>query len=44
LYETGYTEPVAALAMINVVIIGAAIWIANRLTGGNRQSIDYKPA
>src|SRR6185437_8095723 len=44
LYETGYTEPVAALAMINVVIIAAAIWIANRLTGINRQSVDYKTA
>ena len=29
LYETGYTEPVAALAIINVVIIAAAIWLAN---------------
>ena len=34
LYETGHTEPVAALAMINVVIIGIAILIANRLGGG----------
>src|SRR4249919_858847 len=34
LYETGYIEPVAALAMINVMIIGAAIWIANKLGGG----------
>jgi iron(III) transport system permease protein len=44
LYETGYTEPVAALAMINVVIIGAAIWLANRLTGGSRGDVDYKTA
>ena len=34
LYETGYIEPVAALAMINMVIIGVAIWLANRLGGG----------
>jgi iron(III) transport system permease protein len=34
LYETGYIEPVAALAMINMVIIGAAIWLANKLGGG----------
>jgi iron(III) transport system permease protein len=34
LYETGYVEPVAALAMINMAIIGAAIWLANRLAGG----------
>ena len=34
LYETGYTEPVAALAMINMVIIGAAIWVANRVGRG----------
>jgi iron(III) transport system permease protein len=35
LYETGYTEPVAALAMVNMVIIGSAIWLASKL-GGNR--------
>jgi iron(III) transport system permease protein len=35
LYETGYTEPVAALAIINVVIIAAAIWVARKL-GGER--------
>lgn len=35
LYETGYTEPVAALAIINVVIIATAIWIARKL-GGER--------
>src|SRR5829696_7720852 len=35
LYETGYIEPVAALAMINMLIIGIAILIANRLGGGS---------
>src|SRR5205807_6161482 len=34
LYETGRTEPVAALAIINVVIIGVAILIAGKLGGG----------
>jgi len=34
LYETGYIEPVAALAMINMVIIGVAIWLANWVGGG----------
>jgi len=34
LYETGYVEPVAALAMINMMIIGAAILVANKLAGG----------
>jgi iron(III) transport system permease protein len=34
LYETGYIEPVAALAIINMLIIAAAILIANRLGGG----------
>jgi iron(III) transport system permease protein len=34
LYETGYIEPVAALAMINMVIIGAAIWLATKIGGG----------
>ncbi len=33
LYETGYFEPVAALAMINMLIIGAAIWLAHWLGG-----------
>ncbi|MCC6890915.1 MAG: iron ABC transporter permease [Hyphomicrobiales bacterium] len=33
LYETGYIEPVAALAMVNMAIIGAAIWLAYRLGG-----------
>jgi iron(III) transport system permease protein len=35
LYETGYIEPVAALAMINMLIIGAAIWLATQI-GGSR--------
>src|SRR5205085_893934 len=35
LYETGYIEPVAALAMVNMAIIGAAIFIAYRI-GGSR--------
>lgn len=39
LYETGYTEPVAALAIINVVIIAGAIGVASRLSGGNRGAI-----
>jgi iron(III) transport system permease protein len=34
LYETGYIEPVAALAMVNMVIIAAAIWVANKIGGG----------
>jgi iron(III) transport system permease protein len=34
LYETGYIEPVAALAIINMIIIGAAILVANKLAGG----------
>src|SRR3954447_19866833 len=34
LYETGYTEPVAALSIINMLIIGAAIFVANKLGGG----------
>ncbi len=34
LYETGYIEPVAALAMVNMVIISAAIWLATRIAGG----------
>jgi iron(III) transport system permease protein len=33
LYETGYIEPVAALAMVNMAIIAVAIWLANRLGG-----------
>lgn len=38
LYETGYTEPVAALAIVNVIIIAAAIWIARRLGGETEQT------
>jgi len=34
LYETGYTEPVAALAMVNVAIIGVALLVAHRLASG----------
>jgi iron(III) transport system permease protein len=34
LYETGYIEPVAALAMVNMVIIGIAIALANWVGGG----------
>src|SRR5712672_2886587 len=34
LYEPGYIEPVAALAIINMLIIGAAIFVANKLGGG----------
>jgi iron(III) transport system permease protein len=35
LYETGYIEPVAALAMINMIIVSAAIWLATKI-GGSR--------
>jgi iron(III) transport system permease protein len=34
LYETGAVERVGALAMVNMVIIGVAILIANKLGGG----------
>jgi iron(III) transport system permease protein len=34
LYETGYIEPVAALAMVNMAIIGVAIWLAHLIAGG----------
>ncbi len=45
LYETGYTEPVAALAIINVLIIGAAIWLAGRVGGGgDTQRFGYRPS
>jgi iron(III) transport system permease protein len=33
LYETGYIEPVAALAMVNMAIIGVAIFLAYRIGG-----------
>lgn len=35
LYETGYTEPVAALAMINMAIIVVAIALARKIAGGS---------
>jgi iron(III) transport system permease protein len=38
LYETGYTEPVAALAIINVLIIAVAILIAKKLGGETEQT------
>ena len=38
LYETGYTEPVAALAIINVIIIAVAIWIAKKLGGETEEA------
>jgi iron(III) transport system permease protein len=34
LYETGYTEPVAALAMVNIAIISLALLAANWLATG----------
>jgi iron(III) transport system permease protein len=34
LYETGALERVAALAILNMVIIAAAIWLANRIGAG----------
>jgi iron(III) transport system permease protein len=43
LYETGYTEPVAALAMVNMVIVTAAILLANRLGGGRIAARDAQP-
>jgi iron(III) transport system permease protein len=45
LYETGYAEPVAALAIINVVIIAAAIWIANRIGGDTHraETAEFRP-
>jgi iron(III) transport system permease protein len=43
LYETGYTEPVAALAMVNMAIIGTALlaasWLASK-RGRGRSSPD----
>jgi iron(III) transport system permease protein len=35
LYETGYIEPVAALAIINMLIISTAIFLAYRIGGGS---------
>ncbi len=44
LYETGYIEPVAALAMVNMAIIGAAIWLANWLARRrHRREDDRRP-
>jgi iron(III) transport system permease protein len=34
LHETGATERVAALSMINMIIISVAIWIAYRIGAG----------
>jgi iron(III) transport system permease protein len=34
LYETGYTEPVAALAMVNIAIISIALLVAQWLASG----------
>jgi iron(III) transport system permease protein len=34
LYETGYLEPVSALAIVNMVIIGGAMWLASRAGRG----------
>jgi iron(III) transport system permease protein len=44
LYETGYTEPVAALAMVNMAIISAALLLANWLAGrgANRPAPDAR--
>jgi iron(III) transport system permease protein len=41
LYETGYTEPVAALAIINVIIIAAAIGLARYIGGRDPQRVTY---
>ncbi len=38
LYETGYTEPVAALAIVNMIIIVVAIALAQKL-GANKLSL-----
>jgi iron(III) transport system permease protein len=35
LYETGALEAVASLAIINMVIIGGAIWLASRIGGAS---------
>ena len=43
LFETGYIEPVAALAIINMLIIGAAIWLAY-LLGGRAIASRNEPA
>src|SRR5438477_3854259 len=43
LYETGYIEPVAALAMVNMVIIGVAIWLAYRVGGRSVSAREAAP-
>jgi iron(III) transport system permease protein len=43
LYETGYIEPVAALAMVNMAIIGVAIWLAYRIGGRSMSSREAAP-
>ena len=43
LYETGRSEPVAALAIVNVVIIASAVWIAGKL-GGAKDRTRIAPA
>jgi iron(III) transport system permease protein len=43
LYETGYTEPVAALAIVNMAIIGTAIWLAARIGGIKNESAGATP-
>jgi iron(III) transport system permease protein len=43
LYETGYIEPVAALAMVNMAIIGIAIWLAYRIGGRSVSSREAAP-
>jgi iron(III) transport system permease protein len=43
LYETGYIEPVAALAMVNMAIIGAAIWLAYRIGGRSVSAREATP-
>jgi iron(III) transport system permease protein len=43
LYETGYIEPVAALAMVNMAIIGVAISLAYRIGGRSVSSREAAP-
>jgi iron(III) transport system permease protein len=43
LYETGYIEPVAALAMVNMAIIGVAIWLAYRIGGRSMSAREAAP-
>jgi iron(III) transport system permease protein len=43
LYETGYIEPVAALAMVNMAIIGVAILLAYRIGGRSISSREAVP-